>query len=322
MSLRIDPGEVYPPDLLNPQPRLLEGPIAQCAVNFSEGRRLDVIHAILRAMSIASGATLADWSADSDHNRMVVTLLGDLMAISRAILSACEAAVEQIDLREHAGVHPRSGAIDVIPLVPIRGVAMEQCVQASNDLGAEIARRFDIPVYLYERSARPDRRTLLPDIRKGGFEGLSLKPLTGERAPDYGPPEPHPTAGVTIIGARSPLVAYNVNLESDDVAAARGIASRIRRERAHDPRRAGVRALGLALPQRGIVQVSMNLTIPELTPLPAIFDYVRSCASDLGIRILESEIIGLIPRSALAGEEPERILWTDFKPRQILENWI
>ena len=322
MELRIHSGEVYLSDLQNIRPRRLAGPVAQSAVNFSEGRRPKVIREILLAIASESGAALADWSADFDHNRMVATLLGDTASVSRAILSACEAAIEQIDLREHSGVHPRTGAVDVIPLAPIRGVTMEQCVEASNQLGAEISRRFDIPVYLYERSARPDRRRSLPDIRKGGFEGLSVDPLTAERSPDHGPPAPHPTAGVTIVGAREPLIAYNVNLSSDDLAAARGIAARIRRERADNPRLAGVRALGLGLPQRGLVQVSMNLTIPDMTPVPAVFKYVTACASELGIGVLESEVIGLIPRSALAGEKPERILWTDYRRRQILENWF
>ncbi len=305
-----------------PEPLPLKGPIVQCAVNFSEGRRREVIGGILLAIASKSEAVLADWSADFDHNRMVATLLGDVKTVSSATLSACDVAVEQIDLRGHAGAHPRAGAVDVIPLVPIRDVTMEECIEASIHLGKECARRFDVPVYLYERSARTYRKTALPDIRKGGFEGLFRERLTGDRAPDFGPPEPHPTAGVVVVGARGPLLAYNVNLASDNVSAARRIAAQIRGERSHNPLLTGVRALGVALPNRSIVQVSMNLTIPDLTPLPAVFDYVTECASELKIKVHESEVIGLIPRSALGGEEPDRILWTSYHARQILENWL
>ena len=303
-------------------PRRLEGPLIWSAVNFSEGRREDVIGAILKAISSVRGAALADWSADFDHNRMVATVLGQPGAVIDAAAAAFEQAVGLIDLREHTGVHPRAGAVDVIPLVPVRNVTLDECVEVSLRLGEALARRHDIPVYLYERSARPGGRVSLPEIRRGGFEGLFREPLTGDRAPDFGPPTPHPTAGITILGARTPLVAYNVNLASGDVAAARDISAEIRRQRESNPVLAGVRALGLDLPRGGIVQVSMNLTLPALTPIPAVFEFVRQRAEERGLHVQESEIIGLVPREALGGAAADDILWRGFHERQILENWL
>jgi glutamate formiminotransferase len=314
------PGEVYPLDNIEPRP--LDGPLVQSAVNFSEGRRPDTIRAILQAAEGGSGAGMADWSADYDHNRLVVTFLGGLGAVCRSILSAARVAVERIDLREHSGAHPRAGAVDVVPLVPIREVTIEECVEASLSLGEEIARSLDLPVYLYEHSARSGRRSLLPDIRRGGFEGLFRQPLSGERSPDFGPAAPHPTAGITVIGARGPLVAYNVVLATEDVSIARKVAADIRARRSADPSLAGIRALGIPLPTRGLSQVSMNLTLPELTPLPAVYDFVSHMAHEFGTEAEESEIIGLIPRFSLDGDKPERIRWVGYHPRQIIENWL
>ena len=228
-----------------PEPRAIQCPVAQSAINFSEGRNQDVIEAIVLALGSDSEAVLADWSADPDHNRMVATLLGPPEALIRAILNAAALAVERIDLRLHAGAHPRMGAMDVVPIVPIRGVTMVECVIAANSLGERLARALNLPAYLYEHSARPGGRAVLPEVRKGGFEGLFTEPLTGPRAPDFGPNEPHPTAGAVVVGAREPLVACNINLETNEVAVARRIAALIRSERETDPTLFGVRALGL-----------------------------------------------------------------------------
>lgn len=301
-------------------PRKLDGAIIWSAVNFSEGRRGGVIEEILSAAR--SGATVADWSADFDHNRMVATLLGDAESVARSVMAAAGAAVERIDLREHSGVHPRVGAVDVVPLVPAHGLTMAECVEASIQLGRRLAELYDLPVYLYEESARKGGRASLPEIRKGGFEGLFVAPLVGDRAPDFGPSTPHPTAGAVVLGARNPLTAFNVNLDSADVSTARSIAAAIRRERAENPVLMGVRALGLSLPSRGMSQVSMNLTIPLLTPIPGVFEYVQGLALEFGVEVVESEVIGLIPRAALLGRTPESILWRGYRERQILEEWI
>ena len=308
--------------VLLPDPKVmrLEGPLVWSAVNFSEGRRAEVIGAILAVSGVE--ATLADWSADPDHNRMVATLLGDADSVIRAVVAAAGAAIERIDMREHRGAHPRAGAVDVIPLVPAHGVTMAECVAASIRLAQDLSSRYELPVYLYEESAQDGRRASLPEIRKGGFEGLFAEALTGDRAPDFGPAEAHPTAGIVVVGARNPLAAYNVNLDSADASTAREIARTIRRDRAENPELLGVRALGLALPGRGISQVSMNLTKPGLTPIPRVFEFVRRRALDAGVGVLESEVIGLIPRAALGGAEPEDVLWHGFRERQILEEWI
>lgn len=300
----------------------MSAPVIQSAINFSEGRRAEVMEAIAAAIRETPGATLADRSGDRDHNRMVATLLGGPEAIRQAALAAARVAVEAIDLRHHTGVHPRIGAVDVVPVVPIRGITMEACEEIAARIGQDLAEQLGLPVYFYERSAVPGRRRTLPEIRQGGFEGLFAKPLDGPRTPDLGPAAPHPTAGAVVVGAREPLVAYNVLLEAPDDSAARRIAALIRRVRAVRPELAGVRALGLWLPSRGCAQVSMNLTQPAQTPIPPIFDTVRQEAEEHLAKGTASEIIGLVPRGALGGESPERILWRDYRETQILEYWL
>lgn len=303
-------------------------PLIQSAVNLSEGRRPEVIAAIVAAAEGASGAVVADWSADPDHNRMVVTLLGGPDAIRGAVLAMAAVAVERVDLRHHTGVHPRIGALDVVPLVPLRGVTMEECIALSRELGAALARRFALPVYLYERSAEAGRRSALPELRRGGFEGLFTEPLTGERGPDFGPPEPHPTAGATVVGARGPLIAYNIDLielraaDASRINAARRVAAAIRRDRDTEPALAGVRALGLWLPSQARAQVSMNLTRPDATTLPAVFDWVRREAARHGAEAALSQVIGIIPRAALGGEPPVGFCWRNAKYTQLLEYWL
>jgi glutamate formiminotransferase / 5-formyltetrahydrofolate cyclo-ligase len=300
----------------------MPGPLIQSAINVSEGRRAPVIAALVEAARSAQGVTSADWSADPDHNRMVLTLLGGPDAIRRGALAVARVAVAEVDLRQHTGGHPRIGAVDVIPLAPVRNVTIEDCQAVATQIAADLAEGLGLPIYYYERSAPLGRRAALPEIRKGGFEGLFTEELTGLRAPDVGPAAAHPTAGAVVVGARGPLVAYNIDLDSSDVALARRIAAAIRRERSTRPELVGVRALGLWLPSRGVVQISMNLTMPTATPMPRVFDFVREQAQEEGVAIRDSEVIGLIPAGALGGEPPERILWRDFRETQILDHWL
>lgn len=300
---------------------LSSDPLVQSAINVSEGRDSAVISAIVEAARNTAGVTVADWSADADHHRMVITLLGPPDAVRLVAMAVARVAVERIDLRHHTGVHPRLGAVDVIPLVPIRGVTMAECEELSRRLGRDLSADLDLPVYLYEASAQPDRSAALPDIRKGGFEGLFAGPLTGLRAPDFGPDVPHATAGAVVVGARNPLVAYNVTLDSQDVAAARRIAARIRAERAANPALTAVRALGVRLASRGAAQVSLNITRPVQTPLPGVFDFILQEAGKQSVGVVESEVIGLVPRASLGGESPERIKWRGYRETQILDYW-
>ena len=295
--------------------------LIQSAINVSEGRRPAVIEAVADAVRSTPGATLADYSADPDHNRMVVTVLGGPIAVAEAVLAVARVAVREIDLRSHTGVHPRLGAVDVVPLTPLRDISLEECVSASREIGARIAEHLRLPVYYYEASAEPSRPSQLPDIRSGGFEGLFTAPLDGARRPDAGPETPHPTAGAVIVGARGSLVAYNVNLFKGDVHLARRIARSIRDARAERPELTGVRALGLYLPSAGVAQVSMNVTWPDVSPLPPIFDFVSGLARNTGVAECESEIIGFVTRRCL-GEDHERIRWKKYRETQIVDYWL
>jgi glutamate formiminotransferase len=295
--------------------------LIQSAINVSEGRRPAIIEAVAEAVRSTPGATLADYSADPDHNRMVITVLGGLSAVMDAAVAVARVAVRAIDLRSHTGVHPRLGAVDVVPLTPLRDISLEECVFASRDIGAQIAEELEVPVYYYEASADPARPSQLPNIRAGGFEGLFTAPLDGARRPDAGPATPHPTAGAVIVGARGPLVAYNVNLFEGDSHLARRIARSVREARAERPELTGVRALGLSLPSAGIAQVSMNVTRPDVTPLPPIFDFVSELARSAGMASCKSEIIGLVTRRCL-GEDPERISWKQYRESQVVDYWL
>jgi glutamate formiminotransferase / 5-formyltetrahydrofolate cyclo-ligase len=296
--------------------------LIQSAINVSEGRRPDVIEAVAEAVRRTPGARLADYSADEDHNRMVVTILGGPSAIRDAALAVARVAVERIDLRTHSGAHPRIGAVDVIPITPLRDISLTECVPLAREIGQRIGDELSLPVYYYEASAERERPSDLPALRKGGFEGLFSAPLVNNRRPGAGPRHPHPSAGAVVVGARPPLVAYNIDLETDDVNLARRIAGGIRRERDARPELAGVRALGLWLPRRGRAQVSMNITRTGDTPLPPIFDYIRSRVRDVRCEVWRSEVIGLLPRAMLGGEPPERIMWQDYRETQVLEYWL
>lgn len=296
----------------------LSGQIVQSSINFSEGRRDNVILAIVGAVKGIQETFVTNYSADPDHNRMVLTLLGSPQGIRQAVLAASRVAVAHIDLRRHTGVHPRIGAVDVVPVTPIQNVYMEECVLLAQQIGEDLARELHLPVFFYELNASPDRTGSLPDIRKGGFERL----LQEGCFPDLGPQHSHESAGAVVVGARPALVAWNIRLDGPHLAIARAAASQIRRERCEVAILNGVRALGLLLPSTGIAQISMNLTRPAESPMPAVFDYVQKAVEEHEAHVLDSEVIGLIPRSALNGEGPERIRWSDYHHEQIIDNWL
>ncbi|MGE0449117.1 MAG: glutamate formimidoyltransferase [Vicinamibacterales bacterium] len=284
--------------------------------NVSEGRDLALVAELARAVRGTSGAILLDASADPSHHRSVYTIVGAADALQRAILDLTAIAVARIDLRAHRGVHPRIGAVDVVPFVPLDGATMPECVHLARSVGAAIAAHFGVPVYLYEEAAVDPMRRRLEHIRQGGFEGLAERMHRPEWTPDFGPAAPHPTAGATVVGARWPLVAFNVNLATGDLAAAKAIARSVRESSGGLP---CVKALGLLLPHRGLAQVSMNLTNYRRTPVRTAFEAVRQAADALGVTVLESELIGLIPAAALAGTTPADLLLEGFSPGQVLE---
>jgi glutamate formiminotransferase len=291
--------------------------VIECVPNISEGRRGNVVETIAEAIRRTPSVRLFDYSSDTAHNRSVLTFAGDRGPVKAAVLALFEAVIPAIDLRTHTGEHPRVGAVDVVPFVPIEGVTMDDCVALARETAAEVAQRFQVPVYLYEEAATNPARKNLEDIRRGGFEGLPARMATPEWAPDYGPAAPHPTAGASVIGARMPLIAYNINLATDRLDVAKKIASAIRFSSGGFRY---VKAMGVSLADRGIVQVSMNLTNYEQTPMFRVFEAVKTEAARYGVQILESEIVGLVPAAALLGVSEHFLQLTSFGPDQVLEN--
>ena len=290
--------------------------LIECIPNVSDGRRAEVIERIASAISATPGVRLLDHSSDPSHNRSVFTFAGDTDGVERAIMAVFDVAVANIDLRSHKGEHPRLGAVDVVPFVPIEGVTMADCVALAKKVGAAVAARFGVPVYLYEEASDNPVRKNLEDIRRGEFEGLPTKMATAGWAPDFGPATPHPTAGASVIGARMALVAYNINLATDRLDVAKKIASAIRHSSGGFRY---VKAAGFKLEDRGIVQVSMNLTNYEKTPIFRVFETVKREAERYGVAILESEIVGLVPSSALTAAAEFYLQMAGFTPQQILE---
>jgi glutamate formiminotransferase / 5-formyltetrahydrofolate cyclo-ligase len=292
-------------------------PIIECIPNVIEGRRADVVERLAAALRSVAGIRLLDYSSDASHNRSVFTLAGEADPLKTATLVLFEQAVEAIDLRQHRGEHPRLGAVDVVPFVPIEGVTMKECVALATDVAAAVADRFGVPIYLYEEASNNPMRKNLEDIRRGEFEGLAQKMGLPGWAPDFGPPAPHPSAGASVIGARMPLIAYNINLQTDRLDVAKKIAAAIRYS-------SGglryVKAMGIAIEDRGIVQVSMNLTDYEKTPIFRVFDLVRREAARYGVTVLESEIVGLVPSAALVSAAEYYLQLERFGPAQVLEN--
>ncbi len=289
--------------------------LVECVPNFSEGRRRDVIDAIAEEIRRAAGARLLDVQADESHNRCVVTFVGTLDAVKAAALAAARRAVALIDMTAHRGEHPRLGAVDVIPLVPISGVTMEECVAASHDLGRQIWKALRVPVYFYaEAATRPERRRL-PDIRRGEYEGLAEKMLDPAWGPDAGDPKPHPTAGATVVGARRPLIAYNINLATGDVEIAKKVAKAVRESSGG---LVAVQAMGV-VSSGGQAQVSMNLLDYTKTSVSHAFEQVRIEAARFGVDLLESEVVGLIPLDAMVDAVRSSLRLRDFRREQILE---
>jgi glutamate formiminotransferase len=284
--------------------------------NVSEGRRTDVVDEIAAAVRRCPGLRLLDYSGDPSHNRSVFTMAGDRDALTRAIFSMYEIAISRIDLRAQRGEHPRIGAVDVVPFVPLTGATMLDCIELSRAVAGAVSSRFEIPVFLYEEAASTPARRRLEQIRRGGLTDLATRMTTDGWAPDFGPRQPHPSAGVSVIGARAPLIAFNVNLATDDLDIARRIAEKIRESGGGLP---SVKALGLRLAERGIVQVSMNLTDYQRTSMRQAFDAVANEASALGARVLDSELIGLVPAAAMQGIDPADVKLRNFSERSILE---
>ncbi len=292
--------------------------IVECVPNFSEGRDAAKVRAIVEAIGSVEGVAVLGFELDQDHNRSVVTFAGPAERIGEAALRGVERAVALIDLREHRGVHPRIGAADVVPFVPVEGVSLEDCAAIARETGRQIWERLGVPVYLYEAAACLPERVRLENIRRGQFEGLREEVReNAERRPDFGEPELHPTAGSTVVGARKFLLAYNINLQTPDVGIARRIARTIRMSSGGLP---CVKAMGVLLASRNLAQVSMNLTDFEQTSLYRVFEAVRAEAARDGVEIAGSEIIGFVPRRALEQTAAEYLRVENFHPRVILEN--
>ncbi len=292
--------------------------IVECIPNFSEGRDLQKVEAIIQALLASPDVYLLDKEMDADHNRSVITMVGTRESIGEAALRGIGKAAELIDLNRHQGAHPRVGATDVVPFVPVSGVALEECVGIAEWVAEETWRRFKIPTYLYEAAARTPERRNLENIRRGQFEGLREEVRTKpERRPDFGGAALHPTAGTTVVGARKFLIAYNINLNTPDVALAKAIAKKIR---ASSGGFACVKAMGVDLQARNLAQVSMNLTDFETTSIGAAFDAVKREATAHGVEIAGSEIVGLVPRKALEDASIHYLRIENFRPELVVEN--
>jgi glutamate formiminotransferase/formiminotetrahydrofolate cyclodeaminase len=292
--------------------------LLECVPNFSEGRRPDVVQSIVAAAQSVDGVHVLDLHSDADHNRSVLTLAGESDALSEAVFRAIKQATESIDLRAHSGEHPRIGATDVVPFIPLGTSSMSDAVAAARSLGERVAKELELPVYFYEEAAlRPERQNL-EAIRRKGFE--ELRDVIGddpERQPDIGPSSVHPSAGAVVIGARGPLIAYNIYLNTSDVRIAKAIAKAIRHS-------SGglryVKALGLDIPARGQAQVSMNLTNYQKSAVHTVFELVRALAESYGASITDSEVVGLVPMEALVNSARHYLRMHDFASDQILES--
>ncbi|HDI11866.1 MAG TPA: glutamate formimidoyltransferase [Candidatus Acetothermia bacterium] len=290
--------------------------LIECVPNISEGRDRETIQAAVEAIREVKEARILDVESDPDHNRSVLTFVGTPEGVKEAVFKLFEAVLPRIDLRRHRGEHPRMGAVDVVPLVPVRGVTMEDCVSLSREIGKGIWERFRVPVYLYANSATRPEREELAAIRKGEFEGFAEKIKDPTWAPDFGEPEIHPTAGVVAVGAREFLIAFNVNLGTSDLRVAKAIAKAVR---GSSGGLRYVKALGFALEERGIVQVSMNLTNYKKTPIPRVLELVRREAARYGVPVIGTEIVGLVPQEALDQVVEYYLQLENFTPRMVLE---
>jgi len=293
--------------------------IIECVPNFSEGRDPQKIEKIVAPFRAQKGVKLLDYQADENHNRMVVTVVGQPDVLKAAIIDAMGCAIDVIDMRSHEGQHPRMGATDVVPFIPIKNVSMEAAVEFSSEVAQAVAKKYALPVFLYEKSARRPERENLATIRKGQFEGMAEKIKLPEWKPDFGPQKIHPSAGVTAMGARMPLVAYNVNLDSDSIEIANAIAKKVRHISG------GLRyckGIGIELKDRGLVQVSMNLTDYTQTAIYRAFELIKVEARRYGVNVVGSEIVGLVPLEALTDTAAYYLGLEKFSMEQVLETRI
>ena len=292
--------------------------ILECVPNISEGRDPEKISAIAETFKKHPEVKLLDVASDKDHNRTVFTFLGEPSRVREAAFSFAVKAIDLIDMRGHRGGHPRIGAVDVVPFVPIQGVKMAEAVEIARQFGKELGKR-GVPVYFYEEAARSPERRDLPAIRKGEYEGLKEKLTDPAWKPDEGPSTFNARSGATVVGARFPLVAYNVNLKTEDLTLAKEIARKVRFKDGGFP---CVRAMGVDLKDKGLVQVSMNLTNYQVTNIPVVYDFIREQARQRGVEVEASEIVGLIPMAALQGIVSRYIRCDSFSIRQIIEQRI
>ena len=287
--------------------------------NISEGRRLNVLQELEDSLTTTDDVHLLNSSADASHNRSVFTIAADAKALSTAMINLFSVALRHIDLRVHEGEHPRIGAIDVVPIVPLFETDMSACIDLAATIGAKIAERFEIPIFWYESSATGNTRRKLEDIRRGQFEGLAKKLKDEEWKPDCGPHLPHPSAGACVIGARHPLVAFNVNLATENILIARRIAKRIRERDGGLP---SIKALGIRLADRGLVQVSTNITNYKRTSIPKLLLTVEREAKKLGVRVAGTELIGLAPADAVISRTTSEPYFKGLNREQILEEQL
>ncbi|MDD3787429.1 MAG: glutamate formimidoyltransferase [Petrimonas sp.] len=290
--------------------------IMECVPNFSEGRDKEKIEKIVECFRGKDGVKLLDYSSDADHNRSVITVVGEPEALKAAVIEAVGKAVELIDMTKHSGQHPRMGAVDVVPFIPIKNVSMDEAVALSKEVAETVGEKYNLPAFLYEKSASAPHRENLAAVRKGEFEGMAEKIKQDEWKPDFGPAEQHPTAGTVAIGARMPLVAYNVNLNTSDLSIAEAIAKKVRFIGG------GLRyckGMGVALEERGITQVSMNLTDYTKTAIYRAHEMVRMEAQRYGVSVVGAEIIGLVPMEALVDTAAYYLGLENFSMSQVLE---
>ena len=291
--------------------------IMECVPNFSEGRDLAKVERIVDAFRGKEGVKLLDYSSDKDHNRTVVTVIGEIEPLGDAVVEAIGIAAQLIDLTHHQGEHPRMGAADVVPFIPIKNCTVQEADALAKRVGKEVAERFQIPSFLYEKSATAPHRENLAAIRKGQFEGMFEKMKLPEWKPDFGPDAPHPTAGVFAVGARMPLVAFNVNLDTANLQIAKDIAARVRHSSGGY---AFIKALGVMLEERHIAQVSMNLTDYTHTAVYRAYEAVKMEARRYGVNVVGTEIIGMVPMAALIDCAEYYLQVENFSMKQVLEN--
>ncbi len=293
--------------------------IIECVPNFSEGRNRTNIDKIVAPFKSQEGVKLLDIQRDEDHNRLVVTVIGEPEGMKKAVVAAMGEAIAVIDMRRHKGQHPRMGAVDVVPFIPVKNVSMAEAVALSKTVAAEASQKFHLPIFLYEASAERPERQNLAAIRKGQFEGMADKIKDPNWAPDFGPAEIHPSAGVTAVGARMPLVAFNVNLGTEKIDIADAIARKVRTIGGGLQH---CKALGIELAERGIVQISMNMTDYSRTALYRVFELIRIESRRYGVNVIGSEIVGLVPMAALVDTATYYLGLENFSPEQILESRI